>query len=132
MQKRIIILALALLIASSASSECNFTHYEFYSKYSLGKQDELNKTFDQLLPTIKIPDHTYEINDSLSYKFSDVNLSLFYRDSKQKAEIMGKDTVVIDGGKLFATIGFKWIKTNYFAKTNGTATAAILSSEIIF
>jgi hypothetical protein len=25
--------------------ECNVTHFEFFSNYSLGKNDELNKTF---------------------------------------------------------------------------------------
>jgi hypothetical protein len=31
-----------------AADTCNITHFEFQSNYSLGKQDELNRTFTKL------------------------------------------------------------------------------------
>ena len=91
---------LLLLLATAKAEDCNRTHFEFFSKYSLGKQDELNKTFDQLLPKLNIPNVSYKFSDVLSFNLTDIKVRLRYRDSNQQAEIAGRDTIFIYGGKL--------------------------------
>ena len=92
--------SICLLIAQTRAEDCNRTHFEFFSQYSLGKQDELNRTFDQLLPKLNIPNVSYKFSDVLSFNLTDIKVRLRYRDSTQKAEIVGRDTIFIYGGKL--------------------------------
>lgn len=47
---------------------------------------------------IKLKDIVYASNSFTNYTIQPVNLVFQYYDSKQKAEIMGNDTIVIDGG----------------------------------
>ena len=56
--------------------DCNFTDLRFQSKYSLGKQDELNNTFDAIGPKIAIPDLKYPINSYTNYSFTGIKSSL--------------------------------------------------------
>lgn len=45
--KSILVLTFFIYLVVSFK-DCNFTQFDFLSTYSLGKQDELNKTFDAL------------------------------------------------------------------------------------
>ena len=96
--RREIIVILGLICCFVAAEDCNRTHLEFFSSYSLGKQDELNRTFDRLQPELKIPNVSYKFSDLLSYNLTEIKARLRYRDSSQKAEIIGRDTIVIYGG----------------------------------
>ena len=102
-----IMAALLLILCCNSSPEfkdCNFTDLRFQSRYNLGKQEELNNTFDAITPQIKVPDILYPANSYTNYTLASINTSLQYFDSKQKAEIMGNDTILIDGGYLQATL----------------------------
>jgi hypothetical protein len=51
---------------------------------------------------------TWKKNSSATYLIYEANPTFYYRDSKQKAEIVGNDTIVIDGGFLEVSIDFKF------------------------
>ena len=42
---RLIFSLIICLTTASAFKDCNFSQFDFFSTYSLGKQDELNRTF---------------------------------------------------------------------------------------
>jgi hypothetical protein len=43
---KLLLMVSSLLILVASFKECNFTQFDFFSHYSLGRQDELNSTFD--------------------------------------------------------------------------------------
>lgn len=66
------------------SQSCNASHFDYISKYTLGKQDELNRTFTKIqskLNTLK--DIKYQ--NASSYTITNINVSYFYLDSQQKS-----------------------------------------------
>ena len=127
-----ILLTLSILAMPSYQADCNSTHFEYFSNFSLGKQEQLNKTFDQIQPLIKVPTITYKSNDSSTWTISDTTVNFKYLDSKQRAVVIGNDTVGIYGGFLEVTTAFKWEKANMIGKINGTAQAKIQSQEVMF
>jgi hypothetical protein len=62
---RLIFTLIICLTITSAFKDCNFSQFDFFSTYSLGKQDELNRTFTLLnqkmrsLPDILLNLSTY-------------------------------------------------------------------------
>ena len=70
---------------------------------------------------MKVPPITYKSNDTASWTISEVVVKFKYLDSKQRAVIIGKDTVGIYGGFLEVTSSFKWEKATMIGKLNGTA-----------
>ena len=117
----IALVILTLLCAPTSQEDCNSTHYEFFSKYSIGKQDELNKTFTQLEPNLNVNNVSYRFSESIYYNITNIKVKLFYRDSTQKAEIAGRDTIFIYGGLLHLKVDFSWVKITPLIHTSGTA-----------
>jgi len=74
---------------------------------------------------------TWRKNEAITYRIFSANPTFYYRDSKQKAEIVGNDTIVIEGGKAEVVINFKWEKIGGGSK-NGTGIVKGLSESIIF
>lgn len=74
---------------------------------------------------------TWKVNGSVTYTIYEANPIFYYRDSKQKAEIVGNNTIFIDGGYAEVDINFKWAKTGAETKY-GTGSVKGLSSEVIF
>jgi hypothetical protein len=125
------VLCLLLGVQVASSVNCSATHFDYTNRYTLGKQDELNRTFAKIQEKItSLEDVTYKPSDSISFTVSSVNPSFYYRDSKQKAVIRGNDTIVIEGGFLEVDFTFNWSKTNLVTRT-GTGSAQGLSFEII-
>ena len=85
---------------SSSFKDCNFSQFDFFSEYTLGKQNELNDTFTLLNERVGVlPDVTYNSSDLLfRYVIGSVKSSFYYIDSKQKATIIGNDLIFINGG----------------------------------
>ena len=52
-------------------------HYKFISSYALGKQNDLNLTFDKMQPTIHVEDVTYIEQVFRTYKIR--NLTVIFR-----------------------------------------------------
>jgi hypothetical protein len=95
------ILITLCLLFSAQSANCSNTHFDFFGKYSLGKQDELNKTFTKIQEKItSLGNVTININDTTTYTIFNAKPTFYYRDSTQTSAIMGNDTVVIFGGRL--------------------------------
>lgn len=122
----------SLLICSAVADECNDTHMDYFSEYSLGKQDELNKTFTKIGEKVtSINSVTWKVNETSTFWIENIKPTFFYIDSKQKAEITGNDTIVIDGGYLQATLDFTWRKSDG-AVRSGTGKAVGISDEVVF
>lgn len=129
MNKISLFLLLALFFINSNQADCNFTHYEFFSKYSLGKQDEANRTFEDIKTYVKVPNVNYTTNESIRYQINNIKHEFKYIDSRQEAEVIGKDTVLIHGGRLQVVLQFEWVSNGTL---NGSGTASIISDSINF
>jgi hypothetical protein len=75
---------------------------------------------------------TFKRNDTATYTIYNAKPTLFYRDSRQRAEITGNDTIVISGGSLEVDIDFNWEKKTPFLTSSGTGSVRALSDEIAF
>ena len=62
----------------------------------------------------------WKVNETTSYRIYEANPTFKYIDSKQKAEIIGNDSIMIQGGYVQVAIDFKWAKIGANAR-NGTA-----------
>lgn len=112
---------------------CNSTHFDFIGSYTLGKQDELNRTFTKIQEKITVlPEATFMINETTSYTIFNAKPTFYYRDSKQKAEITGNDTIIITGGRLEADLVFDWKRTSSVLNRTGSGAAFGLSDTISF
>ena len=117
---------------STIAQECNDTHMEFFSEYSLGKQDELNKTFTKIQDRVSTRNNvSWKANDSATYHIENMKPKFYYLDSKQEAEIIGNDSIMIKNGRLETTIDFSWRKEGSFG-TSGTGRAIGITDEIVF
>lgn len=115
-----------VVLQVASSINCSASHFDFTSRYTLGKQDELNKTFEKIQEKIKaLEDVTYK-TDGATYRIYNANPSFYYRDSKQKAVMRGNDTIIIDGGFLEVDFTFNWSKNNVSTK-EGTGSVTGLS-----
>jgi|688.fasta_scaffold287828_1 hypothetical protein len=116
----------------SLAVQCPATHFDFIGTYTIGKQDELNKTFTKLQEKIvSLPDVSFNASATTTYTISNTKPKFFYRDSTQKAEILGNDTIIIYGGRLEVDLDFEWSKKSLLT-INGTGSAFGLSDPIEF
>ena len=74
----------------------------------------------------------WKVNDTTTYLIENMKPSFFYLDSRQKAEITGNDTIIIDGGRVESVLNFTWRKTTSGSSINGTGIAMGISDEITF
>lgn len=125
-------LLLPLLVLTTISIDCNFTLFEYFSSYSLGKQDELNRTFTAIQPLIRVPDVFYIQSPYTNYTLRGFNVSIRYLDSRQKAVIIGRDTVAIVGGRAEVELDFEWGKQTLVVPSRGTGRVRIATGEIMF
>lgn len=126
---RVIDLVLLLVLGTLCAGQqyCNATHFDFRSNYSLGQQNELNCTFTKAGQKIDALENvTFKANDSVTYNIFNAKPVLYYIDSKQKAEVIDNDTIVISGGHLEVMITFNWTKKSS-APVNGSGIARALS-----
>jgi len=114
---------LLLLIHSVASLNCKASVFHFTGQYTLGKQDELNRTFTKIQEKFpSLPTVTYKYSNTTTYTITNAKAAFYYRDSKQKAEILGNNTIVIEGGQLEVDFTYNWSKKSIITR-NGTASA---------
>jgi hypothetical protein len=130
----VVLLALvAVAVGQNVELACNASHFDFTGQYSLGKQDELNRTFTKIQEKItSLGNVTFNLSETVSYTIFNAKPVFYYRDSAQKASINGNDTIVIYGGKLEADLTFQWTKKNSVITRNGTGSASGLSDMISF
>lgn len=111
---------------------CNSTHLEFFSEYYLGRQDQLNKTFHNISEKVTVLNNvSWKTNDSTTYRIGNIKPHFFYIDTKQRADIVGNSTVVIEGGKLDVRMEFDWARDGA-SSSSGTGIANAISDEIAF
>lgn len=123
------LLILTLLSYSSLALICNNTRMEFFSHFSLGRQDELNRTFTAIGKNLTIPNITYVATPTATYSIGNYSVHWRYIDNNQKANVTGQDTVIVWGGHLRVDVNFNWTRNGSVSK-NGSGFASA-SSDII-
>lgn len=128
-----VLLLLLLCLPAAFCIQCNASHFDFIGNYSLGKQDELNKTFIKIQEKITtLANVTYNATETTAYTIFNTKPVFYYRDSKQRAEITGNDTIIISGGFLEVDLTFDWQRTSLTLNRTGTGAAFGLSDNITF
>jgi len=96
-----IVIVFFIFLQISQAEDCSASHFDFIGSYTLGKQDELNKTFTYIQEKIvSLPDVSFNASATTTYTIFNTKPTFFYRDSTQKAEVLGNDTIIIYGGRL--------------------------------
>lgn len=67
-----------------------------------------------------------------TYVIHNASIKFRYIDSRQKAAIIGKDTIGVYGGRLETTVTFNWTKQTLIVPLSGWGIARIASDEIMF
>lgn len=121
---KLALLILSLLTVSTVSVVlCEQNRLEFFSHYSLGRQDELNRTFTSISKNITFPEVIYNSSAQDTYRVGDYNITWRYIDTNQKANTSGHDTVIVWGGHLRVDVNFNWKLTGSASRSgNGSAT----------
>lgn len=117
-----ILLILGVLVSSTFAVLCPKNRLEFFSHFSLGKQDELNRTFDSIAKNLTFPEVVFNATANARYRIGDYNLTWRYVDTNQKANVSRQDTVIVYGGHLRLDVNFNWNLVGS-ASRNGTGTA---------
>ena len=126
------VLLFILLLQVTNAVQCSATHFDFIGKYTIGKQDELNRTFTKIQEKItSLANATFNSSGTTTFTIFNTKPVFYYRDSKQKADIFGNDTIIIEGGQLEVDLTFEWEKKSLIT-TSGTGAAFGLSNPIIF
>lgn len=113
-----------LLVKGIYSLNCGPSVFDFTGTYTIGKQDELNRTFAKIQEKLPaLPSITYNTSSTISYNINNATATFYYRDSKQKAEILGNNTIVVEGGQLEVDFTFNWSKKSLITR-NGTGAAS--------
>lgn len=121
---KLALLILSLLAVSTVSVVlCDKNRLEFFSHYSLGRQDELNRTFTAISKNLTFPDVVYSPSETETYKIGDYKITWRYLDTNQKANTSGHDTVFVWGGHLRVDVNFNWKLTGSASRSGeGSAT----------
>lgn len=89
-------------------------------------------TFTNISEKVKVLNNvSWKVNDSAIYRIGNIKPQFFYIDNKQRADIIGNDTVVIEGGRLDVRMDFDWSREGAGIST-GTGSANALSDVISF
>jgi hypothetical protein len=128
-----IVLILGLLILQTTmAADCNASHFDFIGSYSLGKQDELNRTFTKIQEKVTLLSNvSFNSSNTTLYTIFNAKPIFSYRDSTQKAEITGNNTIIIKEGFVSVDISFQWVKKSIVPR-NGTGSASGRSNNITF
>jgi hypothetical protein len=128
--KLVIVLIIIALVPIQTFQDCNFTQFDFFSRFSLGQMDELNRTFEGVNKKMGVlPDIEAKSNSTFfTYRISATKANFKYLDGKQTAEVIGNDIVFIKGGKAETFLNFNWSKD----QQQGTGTAYCLTDSITF
>jgi hypothetical protein len=80
------ILLLLLCLPAVLAVQCDASHFDFIGKYTLGKQDELNRTFIKVQEKIpSLPNVTFQVTETTTYTIFNTKPTFAYLDSKQRS-----------------------------------------------
>lgn len=118
----IIYLTIATVISGVLGFTCNSSSFEFTSHYSLGKQDELNRTFTKIQKNLPQLDYNHTFADTNStYSITNFTSVFRYLDTSQRSEIMDNDTILVMDGYLRLDFSFNWSKRGSQSVSGGIA-----------
>lgn len=69
-------------VLSDPLVKCNETALTYLSSFALGQQHDLNKTFETLKSTVKVPDFNYTVRVGKTYTIENMELDFFIINSK--------------------------------------------------
>lgn len=105
-------LIISSLLLPIFSLVCPRASYQFTSHYSLGKGDELNRTFTRIQQELPTLNWTHTFHDTnITYTIQNFTAIFKYIDSSQKSEAVGNDTIMVYDGFLRLQFSFNWTKT---------------------
>jgi hypothetical protein len=64
-----------------------------------------------------LPNISFSSTPNTTYTIYSATPTFYYRDSKQNAEIVGQDLILITGGILEVDIKFNWMKKDAISPT---------------
>jgi hypothetical protein len=129
-----LLLSLSLLAVLAMGTECNASQMGFVSQFSLGKQDEFNRSFAKVQRNLGVLRGAQVLNNSYQYSIINITAAFYYRDSHQKATFRGQDVIFIDGGYAEVDLTFSWskaLKGSLSDVVSGTGSASGLSTELM-
>lgn len=123
----VFLLIFSFLTLRLQATSCNASQMNFISTFSLGKQDEFNRTFTQLQQHITtIPEINYSAPNKFNYTLWDIRPRFYYRDSKQRVDFKAGNILIVSGGSLEIQLLFQWNKQGT-SRVSGTGSASGLS-----
>jgi hypothetical protein len=133
MKNLLLLLVVAWQFSPSTAATCNnITHLDYFSYFSLGRQDEFNRTFTRIQNRKEnITAVTWTINSSVTYTISKIVPTYYYVDSNQRAEFF-KQKITIIGGVVDVRLNFEWSRVGGSDNLNGTGIASTTSELIGF
>lgn len=125
---KLLLLLIITLLNAHAFKDCNFTQFDFFSHFSLGQLDELNRTFEGVNKKMPVlPDVTLK-NGSITYVVTRPKAVFKYLDGRQTVEVIGNDVIYISGGRAETYLDFSWSKNDI----RGIGSALCLTDTITF
>lgn len=85
----LLIFSLLTTLLTQPLVNCTSNVLTYLSAYSLGRQHDLNKTFEALKKTVKVPEFTYTPRIGKEYIIDNMTLDFFIINSKEKSEFIG-------------------------------------------
>ena len=85
--KKLLVLMLAVVFVH-ASEDCPSNTMTYFSSYSLGRQTDLNKTFEVLKSTVNVPTTSYTPRIGKTYVIDNMTLGFYVISSKETAKFI--------------------------------------------
>lgn len=128
-----LLVILLSLFFSGRPEECPQSHLDLFTTYSLGKQDELNRTFIHIEEKIGTLDEVkYTGQNPNTYKITGIQPKFKYFDGRQESSIASNDTIVVSGGVVDVYMDFTWSKQGITTNITGTGSAFAISNSLMF
>ena len=118
---------------ANAFVTCDPSHYDFVGLGALGKQNEFNCAFIYLNDyKARLDNVTFNATQGTQYVIYDASLTFYYLGNKQKAYIIGDETILVDGGRVEVYLTFKWAKNGGDFKMGTGETSGVTNTFALF
>ena len=117
----VLLLVVLLVAAVSTQTDPAINSMTYINDFALGRQTDLNETFDAIAKKLTIPDITYTERIGKKYRIYDLQPVFYVIDSKQTATFTVMNQVNVSGATVRINYKFNWEKKQLGASVRGTA-----------
>mgnify|MGYP000939309576 FL=1 len=117
----VLLLVVLLVAAVSTQTDPAINSMTYINDFALGRQTDLNETFDAIAKKLTIPDITYTERIGKTYRIYDLQPVFYVIDSKQTATFTVMNQVNVSGATVRINYKFNWEKKQLGASVRGTA-----------